>query len=196
MKKIYLLVTVIILLFLSPAAAICAGVGADLKLGMDFNGKHRFKDTDSDRSNDRDVDDAYSAAVEVFGKIGEMVDVGGGTVFQSNRELKGLEGQFRFTSHYAFLRLKSQLNSVTLYGTGQLGICMLSSDEDYNRNNDEFSEAIGDFDLYYGYGAGIIFFDRIMAELLYSVNQAEYEGKSVSLDITNSQLTVNIGVRF
>lgn len=188
MKRMQVLAVCLGLMLMFGANNVYAG--GDVKLGIDFNGDHEFSGYGSTLSGE--VDTGVALSMELFASINPNIDLGGGVIVQLPRtvELYGTSGKFSFIPFYGMIRVKSDSNGMAPYGIGQIGYNLFNGDSDYK----------GDADLngglYYGLGAGILFNKRFLLELLYSVNQGEVEYQGLSMDINNTQFTLNFGYNF
>ena len=164
--------------------------GGALKVGVDFPVDHEISGNGTSVS--ADVDTSASFSAELFGSPHKNIDIGGGMIFQLPRKAKlyGAEGKFNFIPFYGLVRLKSSSSHVAPYGIVQIGYNLFLADTNYK----------GDADLrgglYYGVGGGVIIKKMFSIELLYSENNGEAEYAGYTLDVKNTQFTLNFGFNF
>jgi hypothetical protein len=186
----------VLLLLFSVIAALFtvnnAFAGGAISFGIDFPGDHEV--SGSGLSVSEDVDTGISLSAELFGTIGDNLDIGGGATWQFPRSLNDFQGDFYFISYYGMARYRYKSEKVTPYITGQLGYNWFRGDSDYKG---PFGGNL-DGGLYYGLGGGVIINKHFQIGLLYSVNNgtAEILGTGRDFDIEYSKLTLLLGYNF
>ena len=166
--------------------------GGTISFGIDFAGDQKITGLGSSVS--EDVDTGVSFYGELFGTVGESLDLGGGISGQSPRSLKDFQGDFYFISYYGMARYRFKSEKFTPYITGQLGYNWFRGDSGYKG---PFGANL-DGGLYYGIGGGIIMNKHLQIGLLYSVNNGTaYElGTGAGFDIEYSKFTLIFGYNF
>ena len=193
MKKIIPLAFIsILVIFFTANHTFAEGIGGTLKLGIDFIGEHEV--SGYGLSGTEDVDASGSFSAELFGKIGNNVDLGCGITLQSPRSQERFGGDFYFVPLYGAIRARFGTAKVAPYFIGQVGYNFFDGDSDYKG----YGMYEGDLEggLYWGLGGGVIINKHFLIELLYSVNNGSYKVLGYDFDIEYSKVTFNLGYNF
>ncbi|MFH1930930.1 MAG: hypothetical protein ABIN18_04985 [Pseudomonadota bacterium] len=166
--------------------------GGTFKLGIDLSGDHEV--SGYGLSGTEDVETGFSLTGELFGKISNIFDIGGGITVQIPRSQEDFEGDFYFIPLYALIRARIETEKVTPYFIGQLGYNLFEGDSDYKGSGIYKADLEGG--LYWGLGAGIIIRKNFLIEVLYSVNNGTAEALGYEFDIEYSKVTLNFGYNF
>lgn len=193
MKKIITIIIIsFLVVFFTVNNTFADGIGGTVKFGLDFSGDHEI--SGYGLSGSEDVETGFSLTGELFGKVGDIFDFGGGVTLQIPRSQEDFEGDFYFIPLYGMIRARIETETVTPYFIGQLGYNFFEGDSDYKGYG--IYEADLEGGLYYGLGAGIIFQKHFLIEALYSVNNGTGEIFGYEFDIEYSKITLNIGYNF
>lgn len=119
------------------------------------------------------VDVKAAAAMGIEFDLINVMDylrIGPGLMYYFPRTVRNTEASFNFVPIYGFIKYGSdRLNRVSFYFMGALGYNIFSGNSEYS----------GDFkmdgDIYYGFGAGLIFSDRLDVRGFYNRNQGNIE---------------------
>lgn len=189
MKKGYLICLFAgLIAVLSVNHAFAYDIRGLVKAGIDFNGEQEMSSSGSSAS--IDVESGLSIAGEAFTELNESLEIGGGAIYQLGRKLDGYSDEFSFMPLYGMIRFKGNIDPVVAFGTAQLGYNLFFGNSDYKSGGDL------EGGMYFGIGGGVIFQNNILVELLYSKNNGEVSFDGQSVDIENSQFTINLGYRF
>lgn len=193
MKKIIKLVILsAFFVFFTVNTTLAEGIGGTLKLGIDFEGDHEV--SGYGLSGTGDVDTGVSLSGELFAKVSNNLDIGGGITVQIPRSQKDFEGDFYFIPLYGAIRARFETGNVAPYIIGQVGYNYFDGDSDYKGYG--IYEADLEGGLYWGLGGGVIINKHFLTELLYSVNNGTAEDFGYEFDIEYSKVTLNFGYNF
>lgn len=148
-KTVILAVLSALLVLFTMNSTFAGGVGGTIKLGIDMAGDHEGSVGGGSMS--FDVDTGVSLSGELFGKIGDNFDIGGGITYQFPRSLdeEGYEGDFNFIPIYAMIRARIETENIAPYFIGQLGYNFFLGDDEY-KEDDKLEGG-----LYYGLAQGL-----------------------------------------
>ncbi len=172
--------------------SLAQGIGGTFKVGIDLAGDHEISGLGM--SGSEDVDTGISLAGELFAKIGNNFDIGGGVLYQIPRSQEEFEGDFYFIPIYGAMRVKSSNEKIAPYLIGQLGYNFFDGDSDYKGYG--MFEADLEGGLYWGIGGGLIIMKHFLIEALYSVNNGTAEVLGYDFDIEYSKVSINLGINF
>lgn len=193
MKKVAAgLIMFLSVVFFSANLTTAAGIGGAVKLGVDFSGDHEVSGLGL--SGTEDVDTGFSVSGELFAKIGNMLDIGGGTTFQIPRSQKDYPGDFYFIPFYGAVRVRFENETITPYFIGQVGYNLFGGDSDYTGTGIYEGDLEGG--LYWGLGGGVLIKKHFLIEALYSVNYGTVEVLGNEFDVEYSKVTINAGYNF
>jgi hypothetical protein len=191
-KVITLAILSVLVVFFTVNNTFAEGIGGTVKLGIDLAGDHEV--SGYGLSGSTDVETGFSLTGELFGKVSDIFDIGGGLTLQIPRSQEDFQGDFYFIPLYGMIRARIETETVTPYFIGQLGYNFFGGDSDYKGSG--IYEADLEGGLYYGIGAGIIIGKHFLIEALYSVNNGTGKILGYEFDIEYSKVTLNIGYNF
>jgi hypothetical protein len=193
MKKIITMAILsVLVVFFAVNHTFAEGIGGTVKLGIDLAGDHEVSGYGLSGSDD--VETGFSLTGELFGKVSNIFDIGGGVTIQIPRSQEDFAGDFYFIPLYGMIRARIETETVTPYFIGQLGYNFFDGDSDYKGYG--ILEADLEGGLYYGLGAGIIIGKHFLIEALYSVNNGTGTILGYEFDIEYSKVTLNFGYNF
>ena len=193
MKKIITMAILsVLVVFFTMNNTFAEGIGGTFKLGLDLGGDHEVSALGL--SGSTDVEKGFSISGELFGKVSDIFDIGGGITFQIPRSQEDFEGDFYFIPLYAMIRARIETENATPYFIGQVGYNFFNGDSDYKGSG--MFEADLEGGLYYGLGVGIIIGEHFLIEALYSVNNGTGTISGYEFDIEYSKVTLNLGYNF
>ena len=191
-KTITLAILSVLVVLFTVNNTFAEGIGGTVKLGIDFSGDHEV--SGYGLSGTEDVDTSVSLSTELFAKISNNLDIGGGISVQIPRSQKDFEGDFYFIPLYGAIRARFETENVAPYFIGQIGYNFFGGDSDYKGYG--MLEADLEGGLYWGLGGGVIINKHFLIELLYSVNNGTAEVLGYDFDIEYSKVTLNFGYNF
>ena len=189
MKKIITMAILsVLVVFFTVNNTFAEGIGGTLKLGIDLAGDHEVSALGS--SGSTDVETGFSITGELFGKVSDIFDIGGGITLQIPRSQEDFQGDFYFIPVYAMIRARIETEQATPYFIGQVGYNFFDGDSDYKGPIDL------EGGLYWGLGGGVIINKHFLIEVLYSVNNGTGKLYGIEGDIEYSKVTINLGYNF
>lgn len=181
MKKSLIVVSLVFALVLvSSSLAMAAG---NVKLGYDFSGEVKGS---ANIDSEIETDTGMTLGFEyIFAE--EQLEYGFGVEYQFERKVKDFERKFNFIPVYGVLNYQFPVDGdVKPYVTARLGYNFLTANDAFKNGRD----TIGG--LYYGAGIGVNI-RQFIIEALYSENKGSLDGGA---DITNHQISLNVGYKF
>lgn len=170
MKKMLVILVVLMLTF--SVSALAEGY-FNARLGYDMSGTMDLETTvkaingnevDESDSEDIDVEGGVSLTVEYIDSYKDNLELGVGATYQLERSFEDGNGGFNFIPLYAL----AKYNVDQIYLLGHLG---------YNLVNFEDMDDSIDLNggIYYGVGGGYNLSENFAVELLYSVNNSDFD---------------------
>lgn len=182
MKK--LLVVVSLSLALVLALSSFAMADSVIKAGYDFSGNVKGS---NNVDTERDTDAGATLGYEYLFPQ-DQLEYGIGVQYQFERTVKDTNYKFNFIPVYGVLNYKFPVEGdVKPYVTARLGYNFLTANDDFKNAHDTLGG------LYYGAGFGVNISRQFIVEALYSENKGSLDGGN---DITNHQISLNVGYKF
>lgn len=194
MKKIYLIVLAMLIIFINFAFADDHPFYMMMKGGLDLNGKHKVNFLGE--SGEEDVKIGFCGGLETI-VIKERNYVWGfGGEYQIPRSQEDFQGNFSFIPIYCFLNITFQSdarkNEMVPFLIGKIGYNFFTGDDDYKGTGDYAITLRGG--IYYGGGFGIMLGKSFSIESIYSVNNGKGEFLDETIDIRYSKFTIYLGI--
>ena len=165
-----------------------------LKFGADFLGKHEISGLGL--SGSEDVETGISPGFEMYFNVksdNAQLAGGFGIEYQVQRRQVKHDGNFNFIPIYALGKIfitPTSDNSIGSFATIKIGYSLFRGDNKYKGN------LILDDGLYLGIGLGIVYYEKIQIEALYSKNTGKAHVEDIDFEVEYTNLKLSFGILF
>lgn len=217
MKKWYITVTFILMIFLISSFAAAEGYPV-LKLNYDFAGEvegEAYKKVVNLDKAELDIENKFGLGLEYYIPYKNNWEFGLGVMYYFERNIDKIDANvpasakklvedmdWNMTPFYAIAKYNFQTeNKYKPYFVGHLGYNIFKINKLERLIKEGFADSIDENGgIYYGLGAGINLNEHFLVEIMYTINKAtvdgDYNGDDFEYDFDYEKITIGLGYKF